>query len=156
MSQEQIAEWLSCETRTIQRYEAGEQYPTQDRLLKMAECYHCKLDDLFPKAYNTSNTEKQIDHSSNSKPNSGGEIPLISPHLFWSVFLDLLSFRRPMPVAELLIYSDGSEYYNCPRCNHTIDREFMDFCNCCGQHLSWKDYKKAKKTYTGQQDFFHA
>lgn len=48
VSQERIAEYLSCETRTIQRYEAGEQYPTQDTLLKMLDCYHCELADLFP------------------------------------------------------------------------------------------------------------
>lgn len=122
----------------------------------MAECYHCKLDDLFPTAYNTSNAQRQIDSSSNSKPNSGNEIPIASSQLFWNVFFDLLSFRQPMPVAERLIYSDGTGYYNCPRCNNTIDREFADFCECCGQHLSWKEYKKAKKVYIGQQDSTHS
>lgn len=49
VSQEQIAEELSCEARTIQRYEAGEKYPTQDTLLKMRAFYSCELADLFPR-----------------------------------------------------------------------------------------------------------
>ena len=33
---------------TIQRYEAGEQSPTQEVLLKMKACYGCEFSDLFP------------------------------------------------------------------------------------------------------------
>ena len=49
VSQEQIAEALSCDSRTIQRYESGEQFPTQDVLLKMRDYYSCELADLFPR-----------------------------------------------------------------------------------------------------------
>lgn len=50
VSQEQAAEEFSCEVRTIQRYEAGEQYPTQDMLIKMQAYYSCELADLFPRS----------------------------------------------------------------------------------------------------------
>lgn len=48
VSQEKAAEVFSCDPRTIQRYEAGEQSPTQDVLLKMKACYGCEFSDLFP------------------------------------------------------------------------------------------------------------
>jgi len=48
VSQEKIAEELSCDPRTIQRYEAGEQFPHWDELLKMKLRYSCEFADLFP------------------------------------------------------------------------------------------------------------
>lgn len=39
---------LLCDVRTIQRYEARKQFPTQNQLLKMRERYGCALSDLFP------------------------------------------------------------------------------------------------------------
>lgn len=45
---EQIAEALSCDTRTIQRDEAGEISPTQRALSVMKRCYGCQYADLFP------------------------------------------------------------------------------------------------------------
>ena len=52
------------------------------------------------------------------------------------------SYRVPMPVTKLRKYRSTS-YYICPRCNITMEREFMAYCDRCGQCLNWKDYKKA-------------
>ena len=48
VSQEKIAEELSRDIRTIQRYEAGEQFPDWNELLKMKVRYSCEFADLFP------------------------------------------------------------------------------------------------------------
>ena len=48
VSQEKIAEELSRDIRTIQRYEAGEQFPDWNELLKMKDRYSCEFADLFP------------------------------------------------------------------------------------------------------------
>lgn len=48
VSQEKIAEELSRDIRTIQRYEAGEQFPDWNELLKMKARYSCEFADLFP------------------------------------------------------------------------------------------------------------
>ena len=48
VSQEKIAEELSRDLRTIQRYEAGEQFPDWNELLKMKARYSCEFADLFP------------------------------------------------------------------------------------------------------------
>lgn len=48
VSQEKIAEELSRDIRTIQRYEAGEQFPDWNELLKMKIRYSCEFADLFP------------------------------------------------------------------------------------------------------------
>ena len=64
------------------------------------------------------------------------------------------SYRRAMPVREVMacpsVFLKTSGYYVCPRCRITLDREFMSFCDRCGQCLGWKDYKKAKVIYPGQ------
>lgn len=52
------------------------------------------------------------------------------------------SFRTPMPVTHLRKYRETA-YFICPRCNITVEREFMAYCDRCGQRLSWKRYKKA-------------
>ena len=48
VSQERIAEELSRDIRTIQRYEAGKQFPDWNELLKMKARYSCEFADLFP------------------------------------------------------------------------------------------------------------
>ena len=48
VSQEKIAEELSRDIRTIQRYEAGEQFPDWNELFKMKVRYSCEFADLFP------------------------------------------------------------------------------------------------------------
>lgn len=48
LTQEQAAEALDRGTRTIQRYESGEQFPTQDVLISMTKEYDCSIEDLFP------------------------------------------------------------------------------------------------------------
>lgn len=51
VSQEEIAEDLSRDIRTIQRYEAGEQFPDWNELLKMKIRYSCEFADLFPEDF---------------------------------------------------------------------------------------------------------
>ena len=52
-----------------------------------------------------------------------------------------------MCVKERMVFSNISSqttYYVCPRCQTTMEREFMSFCDRCGQKLDWRGYKKAK------------
>ena len=50
------------------------------------------------------------------------------------------SYRMPMQVTHLRKYR-ATAYYICPRCSITMEREFMAYCDRCGQCLSWKNYK---------------
>lgn len=65
--------------------------------------------------------------------------------------IELASYRTPMQITEIIFYYDaflGYEgYYVCPRCKIPLDRDFMSFCNSCGQKLDWKDHKKAKHIF---------
>lgn len=59
----------------------------------------------------------------------------------------LLEYRRPMQVSEVKIFPTfprKTGYYVCPRCKITMDREFMAFCDRCGQCLDWHGYRNAK------------
>lgn len=55
-----------------------------------------------------------------------------------------LSYRTPMMVTQMRIFSGQHTfgYYICPRCHMTMDREFMAYCDRCGQCLDWTDYEK--------------
>ena len=58
--------------------------------------------------------------------------------LFLGVVLILASWRAPMQVTELkmlFICPERPAYYVCPRCGMTMEREFMSFCDRCGQRL---------------------
>ena len=61
-----------------------------------------------------------------------------------------ISYRHPMRVRELLVFppetNEGS-YFRCPRCRKTIDREYMSFCDQCGQRLDWSMQAQAKVIY---------
>lgn len=58
-----------------------------------------------------------------------------------------LSFRLPMRVTELRVYHSffgSTGYYKCPRCRITMEREFMAYCDRCGQRLDWDDYENVR------------
>ena len=77
----------------------------------------------------------------------------LSPNAILRILTFLASYRQGMPVTELVVFPSGPRktgYYRCPRCRMTMEREFMNYCDRCGQHLSWKGYKKASKVFPGQ------
>ena len=53
------------------------------------------------------------------------------------------AYRIPLPVKEVLVFADGARYPICPRCDTSVDRAFMNYCDRCGQHLSWTFFELA-------------
>ena len=47
------------------------------------------------------------------------------------------SYRTPMQVTQLRKYRTTA-YYICPRCSITMEREFIGYCDRCGQSLNCK------------------
>lgn len=66
--------------------------------------------------------------------------------MLYKIFLLILSFRTPMSIKQVYVYLNNDCYPICPRCNSSLDREYMSYCNNCGQKLSWKyfNYKNNK------------
>ncbi|MBR6556769.1 MAG: hypothetical protein IKT60_04985 [Clostridia bacterium] len=58
--------------------------------------------------------------------------------------VDIAEYRSPLQVCEIRLYRDGCYFYVCPRCDCSIEREYMHFCDRCGQMLGWDRYQKAK------------
>ena len=69
----------------------------------------------------------------------------LSPAIFANLLLILAGYRMKMPVTEVMLFPDGNGYYVCPRCHVTMEREFMHFCDRCGQHLPAKRSPGVKK-----------
>lgn len=57
---------------------------------------------------------------------------------------DPASFRLALPVTQIIRYPNGSHYPICPRCGRSLDREYLSYCNSCGQHMCWKRFRTAK------------
>ena len=79
----------------------------------------------------------------------------LSPDIFSSLLLILAGYRMKMPITEVMLFPGGNGYYVCPRCHVTMERECMNFCDRCGQHLYWKGYKKARIAYPDQRNTLH-
>ena len=62
---------------------------------------------------------------------------------------DAISYRTPMEVTRILKLKSGNLYPVCPRCKITVDREYMKFCDRCGQRLGWAEIKDAIIVYPG-------
>ena len=56
----------------------------------------------------------------------------------------LFTYRLPLQIKEVLLFASGDSYPICPRCENTVDREYMNFCECCGQKLSWDFFDSAQ------------
>ena len=58
-----------------------------------------------------------------------------------------LSFRHALPVVQIRQYQGyprKNEYPVCPRCKVTLEREYQEFCDRCGQCLDWGMFSKAE------------
>ena len=56
---------------------------------------------------------------------------------------DAMSYRLPLSIKEKYVLANHDSYPICPRCNISLDREYVQYCDRCGQHLDWRDYNKA-------------
>ncbi len=55
-----------------------------------------------------------------------------------------VSYRLPMRVKEAVYYSKAKTRYPvCPSCQISFEREYINFCDNCGQCLNWEDYDRA-------------
>lgn len=63
----------------------------------------------------------------------------------WRKFVRIaaFSYRIPLPVSKILLFASGDSYPICPRCDCTFDREYMHFCDRCGQRLGWELFEYA-------------
>lgn len=60
---------------------------------------------------------------------------------------EAIDYRTARTVTELIVYQSmfgETGYYICPRCDCALDREFVSFCDRCGQKLDWRMYTHAK------------
>lgn len=57
-------------------------------------------------------------------------------------------YRTPLQVHKVIQLKNGDTYPVCPRCNCSLDREYMRFCDRCGQHLQWRYLHDAQIVYS--------
>lgn len=61
--------------------------------------------------------------------------------------LENIDYRTERLVREVVVvrnFLSETGYYVCPRCDCLLDREFVRFCDRCGQRLNWQFYLHAK------------
>ena len=51
-----------------------------------------------------------------------------------------VTYRVPRQVTEVIWFNGDGIYPICPRCDCSIEREYMNFCDRCGQRLGWDKY----------------
>ena len=62
-----------------------------------------------------------------------------------SFLVDAVSYRIALPVIKLVRFPVGGYTFPlCPRCKMTMDREYMRFCDRCGQKLNWDFWEDAE------------
>ena len=62
-----------------------------------------------------------------------------------------LAYRQPLKVMQMLLLESGDCFPMCPRCKITLEREYMSYCDRCGQCLEWKGYKRARVVLKKQE-----
>ena len=55
-----------------------------------------------------------------------------------------ITYRIPMHVSDIRVFQRGTTYAVCPRCRISLDREYMAFCDTCGQKLDWNCFENAE------------
>ena len=68
-----------------------------------------------------------------------------------SLFAEAIAYRVPLPVTKIIVCADDTAYPLCPRCESAIEREYVFFCDQCGQKLNWDLFDYAKVVRPGSQ-----
>lgn len=68
-------------------------------------------------------------------------------NILLQLFLSSSSYRQAMKVKELMRFASDFGYFVCPRCRTTLERDFVAYCDRCGQCLDWSGYRKVKIIY---------
>ena len=66
------------------------------------------------------------------------------------LFMEVVTYRIPLPVTKVIAFTNTT-YPICPRCNLSLEREYMFFCDRCGQKLNWDFFEHAKVIHPGSQ-----
>lgn len=69
---------------------------------------------------------------------------------FPPLIAEAISYRIPLPVTEIVEYTVDGGYPVCPRCHIPMEREYMRFCDRCGQRLNWSFLPLASVRRWGQ------
>lgn len=56
---------------------------------------------------------------------------------------EAITYRTPLPVTKVILYNHDNPYPVCPRCARSMEREYMSFCDRCGQKLNWDLFEHA-------------
>lgn len=70
-----------------------------------------------------------------------------APNAHLPFIIDALRYRWPIPVIQTVIFQDSDSYPICPRCDKSMPRDYMNFCDRCGQRLDWHLYDLATVVY---------
>ena len=72
----------------------------------------------------------------------------IVPQSLYNLLLLSAGFRLAKSVVEVMSFRSAfrgyTHYFVCPSCHVTLEREFVAFCDRCGQRLDWENYRSAK------------
>lgn len=99
-------------------------------------------------------SKRSVKDTPKTTHNAPSEISF-SPSFLWQLLMRFAEYRMEFPIKEVMVFPNGYAYYVCPRCDITLEREFVAYCDCCGQHLGWRNYKKAKVIYSGNRKDTH-
>lgn len=67
------------------------------------------------------------------------------------LFMEAITYRVPLPVTKVFVFPDNTSYPVCPKCEISLEREYMSFCDRCGQKLNWDVFKSAKICRLGKK-----
>lgn len=58
---------------------------------------------------------------------------------------EAVTYRMERPVTQIVQYPTyGHCFPLCPRCKISLEREYVNFCDRCGQKLNWDQFDDAK------------
>lgn len=65
---------------------------------------------------------------------------------FWlpRIITEAISYRISRPVIKFIRYHSGDIYPVCPRCDCSLEQEYVAFCDRCGQRLGWEEVDYAE------------
>ena len=66
----------------------------------------------------------------------------LNRHIRYNVPKSVIRKSQKMEVSSVRIYGTSDIYAECPACSAPLEREYVNYCSCCGQRLAWNQFCK--------------
>lgn len=154
ITQKALAQKIGVKPIDLSAYEHGKQIPPTDIQIKISKALNVSLDYLIGTsdiAHPPITGKRVIEINKNITTKEFEELKKIVLQLIERKQIlyakEALAKQEPALVKTAVVFEKEGACFQCPHCKTTMEREYQQYCDRCGQKLKWQARRKVHYIY---------